>query len=466
MRITRIRVEELFGNPTYNYDIGLKIDPDSDKRSSITILHGRNGSGKTVIFKMLAGLFRINNYSPFIFWKYPFRKFEIAFDDNSKLSVIRNYSAKKLEESFPTISYSKGRGRPPKYVVGESFVKGLPHAVRRDMTDDELIQIMASRGEDENDAETLWRSERGFRFRFSDRVAEDEDEHQFLNDLRSKLDIHFVSTDRLLIRKRASEDRPSARLSRGREITSAAAIEENSNDLKRRISEVIFEANRTENDLNRSFPSNVVNSVLEKKETWPYEIVAEELEELDKKRNRLVEAGLLDPIPDEELTVEEYNDVTLGRVLKQYIEDSKDKLKVYDGLAEKIGPFKEILQEMLHDKYLIISKEGYQLKSEPDSEENIPSKDLSSGEQHLVVLMYNLLFRDSEQRDELILIDEPEISLHIAWQKRFVSSLEKISKLSGFDVLIATHSPAIINGRWDLEVSLHDHSKRGETSHD
>ena len=456
MRITRITVEELFGNPTYNYDISLKIDPDSEKRSSITILHGRNGSGKTVIFKMLAGLFRINNYSPFIFWKYPFRKFEIAFDDNSKLSVIRNYSAKKLEESFPTISYSKGRGRPSKYVVGESFVKGLPPAVRRDMTDDELIQTMASRGEDDFDAETLWRSERGFRFRLSDRVAENEDEHQFLNDLRSKLDIHFVNTDRLLIRKQASEDRPSARLSRGREITSAAAIEENSNDLKRRISEVIFTANTTDNDLNRSFPSNVVKSELEKRESWSYDLVATELEELRQRRERLVDAGLLDS--GDELNVEEYSDDTLGRVLKLYIEDSKTKLKVYDGLAEKISLFKEILQEMLNDKYLIISKEGYQLKSDPDSEGEIPSKDLSSGEQHLIVLMYNLLFRDREQQDELILIDEPEISLHIAWQKRFVSSLEKISKLSNFDILIATHSPAIINGRWELEVSLHDHS--------
>ena len=118
--------------------------------------------------------------------------------------------------------------------------------------------------------------------------------------------------------------------------------------------------------------------------------------------------------------------------MKLYIGDSNKKLDVYDGLAEKIGRFKEILQEMLNDKHLIISKEGYKLKSEPESDQSIPAKGLSSGEQHLIVLMYNLLFRDSEQQDELILLDEPEISLHIARQKRLVSSLETISKLSGF----------------------------------
>ena len=215
----------------------------------------------------------------------------------------------------------------------------------------------------------------------------------------------------------------------------------------------MFEANKTDNDLNRSFPSNVVSSVLQEKETWSYEKVATELEKLKQERDRLAAVGLLDR--GDQLEVEEYVNDTLGRVLKLYIEDSKKKLKVYDGLAEKIGRFKDILQEMLNDKSLIISKEGYQLKSEPESEQSIPPKELSSGEQHLIVLMYNLLFRDSEKNDELILIDEPEISLHIAWQRRFISSLEKISELSDFDVIIATHSPAIVRGRWDLEVSLH-----------
>lgn len=467
MRITRIKVEELFGNPKYNYDMGLKIDPNSKNRSSITILHGRNGSGKTVIFKMIAGLFGVGNCNPFIFWKYPFRRFEVSFDDGSRMVVTRENNSKSPFESFPKVSYIKGRGRPKSYDLGKNIRRDLlrrfPPTVRRDVSDDDLMQILSLIGEDNNDTETV-RTLAGGYFVSADRFSDVIPEPSWLDDLPSKLDIHFVSTDRLLIRKRVSEDRPSVFRSKGRETTSAAAIEENSKDLKRRISEIIFEANRTENDLNRRFPSNVVNSVLQKKETWSYEKVATELEKLEEKRGHLVAVGLLDP--GDELNVEEYNDDTLGRVLKQYIEDSKDKLKVYDPLAKKIGSFKEILQEMIHDKYLIISKEGYQLNTKPKSGQQIPSKELSSGEQHLIVLMYNLLFRDSEQQDELILIDEPEISLHIAWQKRFVSSLEKISKLSNFDVLIATHSPAIINGRWELEVSLHDHSERGETEYE
>ena len=77
---------------------------------------------------------------------------------------------------------------------------------------------------------------------------------------------------------------------------------------------------------------------------------------------------------------------------------------------------------------------------------------LSSGEQHELVLLYELLFK--VKKDSLILIDEPEISLHIAWQRQFLKDLSGMVELSRFDVLTATHSPAVIGNRWDLTVEL------------
>ena len=78
--------------------------------------------------------------------------------------------------------------------------------------------------------------------------------------------------------------------------------------------------------------------------------------------------------------------------------------------------------------------------------------DLSSGEQHQLVMLYELLFK--VKPNSLILIDEPEISLHLAWQVQFLKDLQTILKLADFDVLIATHSPSIIEDRWDLTVEL------------
>ena len=45
---------------------------------------------------------------------------------------------------------------------------------------------------------------------------------------------------------------------------------------------------------------------------------------------------------------------------------------------------------------------------------DIPLEKLSSGEQHLLVLYYDMIFRFA--KGTLILVDEPEISLHVSWQ--------------------------------------------------
>jgi len=82
----------------------------------------------------------------------------------------------------------------------------------------------------------------------------------------------------------------------------------------------------------------------------------------------------------------------------------------------------------------------------------VPLEKLSSGEQHQLVLFFELLFELKE--NALILIDEPELSLHVAWQKKFLSDLNRIIELNQFDVILATHSPQLVS-RWsDLVVEL------------
>lgn len=78
--------------------------------------------------------------------------------------------------------------------------------------------------------------------------------------------------------------------------------------------------------------------------------------------------------------------------------------------------------------------------------------DLSSGEQHQLVLFYELLFKAT--RRTLYLIDEPEISLNVEWQRRFLSDLSEVIRFGKHYVLLATHSPQIIHNRWDLAIPL------------
>ena len=84
--------------------------------------------------------------------------------------------------------------------------------------------------------------------------------------------------------------------------------------------------------------------------------------------------------------------------------------------------------------------------------DNLSPTDLSSGEQHELVLLYELLFK--VKSNSLVLIDEPELSLHVGWQSQFLKDLQDIIKVANLDILMATHSPDIIQDRWDLTVEL------------
>jgi predicted ATP-binding protein involved in virulence len=55
----------------------------------------------------------------------------------------------------------------------------------------------------------------------------------------------------------------------------------------------------------------------------------------------------------------------------------------------------------------------------------------------------------------LVLIDEPEISLHVGWQKEFLADIIRIANVSSLRFIIATHSPQIINKWWPRAVALH-----------
>ena len=85
---------------------------------------------------------------------------------------------------------------------------------------------------------------------------------------------------------------------------------------------------------------------------------------------------------------------------------------------------------------------------------SIPIKQLSSGEKHNLIMFYELIFESD--KDALILIDEPEISLHVYWQRQFIDELNDICKLKELQSIVATHSPDIVGNYVDYMVDLED----------
>jgi predicted ATP-binding protein involved in virulence len=145
-------------------------------------------------------------------------------------------------------------------------------------------------------------------------------------------------------------------------------------------------------------------------------------------------------------------DPAVARVLKMYAEDTQKKFETLDPLLSRINLFKKLMAQRFTTKTVSVDREhGIFVKS---SSGEIPLDKLSSGEQHQLVLFFELLFEIKP--NSLILIDEPELSLHVAWQKKFISDLISIISLNSFDVILATHSPQLISHWEDLVVELGD----------
>lgn len=77
--------------------------------------------------------------------------------------------------------------------------------------------------------------------------------------------------------------------------------------------------------------------------------------------------------------------------------------------------------------------------------------DLSFGEQNVLALFYELLFKVAP--GSLVLIDEPEVSLHVVWQREFLQTLWGVAT-SRSGLLIVTHSPSLLEDYWDGVVPL------------
>lgn len=168
---------------------------------------------------------------------------------------------------------------------------------------------------------------------------------------------------------------------------------------------------------------------------------------LKRKQEILTKFGLYDSA-QEFLTYSEED----AKALSVYIKDLERKLGVFDSLLKKLELFTDILnmRRFTFKSIKISREEGFYF--ETIAGKPLGLGQLSSGEQHEVILLYELIFNVKE--NVLVLIDEPEISLHVTWQKEFLSDLFNIVQLKNIQVVIATHSPSIINGRWDLVYNL------------
>lgn len=76
------------------------------------------------------------------------------------------------------------------------------------------------------------------------------------------------------------------------------------------------------------------------------------------------------------------------------------------------------------------------------------NKRLSAGEKQFLIVMLTVLLQRKEE--SILIMDEPEISMHLDWQRTLIDNIKTLNP--NCQLIIATHSPGVIMDGWEQFV--------------
>lgn len=127
----------------------------------------------------------------------------------------------------------------------------------------------------------------------------------------------------------------------------------------------------------------------------------------------------------------------ITRVLRPYVEGLAARHDAIRSVYEGILAFKDTLESFFLGKKVQFSmRQGFTVLSVAGEE--LPFTSLSSGEKQLLLLLANVLTMQESQT--ILLIDEPELSLNIKWQRRLVDTLLRFDRGGQVQFVLASHS--------------------------
>ncbi len=145
--------------------------------------------------------------------------------------------------------------------------------------------------------------------------------------------------------------------------------------------------------------------------------------------------------------------VNIGnRIISLLTSGNPDDQRLATELTRPKKQFQDLVDELFAPTAKTIIRDRNEIFFEQYGE-IIPPYMLSSGEKQLLVIMLTALVQ--ENRPGVLLMDEPEISLHIEWQQRLITLIRTLNPNT--QIILCTHSPAIIMDGWmDAVTEIED----------
>lgn len=140
-----------------------------------------------------------------------------------------------------------------------------------------------------------------------------------------------------------------------------------------------------------------------------------------------------------------------AELLKPYIKSVEGRLEAVEPIYQLIDRFVSIVNGLLSDKTITFKlSQGFNIQNRLGV--TLKPAQLSSGEQQLLLLFcYVLTARDAPT---VFMIDEPEISLNIKWQRQLIQSLLDITQDASIQFVFASHSMELLSQHRNRVVKL------------
>jgi energy-coupling factor transporter ATP-binding protein EcfA2 len=425
--LSRITVKKLFG--LYDYD--LRLNAVDIAKPTLAIFYGDNGTGKTTILHLVFHLLcstKSQGHKSYI-GRMPFREFSVYLTNGTAISI------RKTSESFVgpyklLIQYPNGEllqvhvkadqdGRVPGYFSSKEYNLALDTINRQNIS---LLFLTDER-----------KSYRNF----------------YVDKLEEKIDQELLD--------RHENYAPDTEENRLR-YSLYKVFERASTWIRQKA---INDATRGENDSQNIF-AEIVDSIsnhglnLPKDHNRIKEFLILELDEIRNRSSVYSRIGLMSEIETNRLknSLEKSDSNSLpyvANIVSTYIAGQKARLAAFNELSFLLQRFSERINSLLLNKYLDIHvSRGIRILLTTGN--ILALEKLSSGEKQLFMLFLNIL--TSSTTSSLFMIDEPEISLNIKWQRQLIEAMFEIAGDNPCQFILATHSIEILSRYNDMVVPL------------
>lgn len=422
MKIDVLIIERLFN--TFNYTIKL-----SDYKSPF-IVTGLNGYGKTTILTIIK---RLSEKDFFYFYRLPFNKINILFDNGTKVNIL-----------------SKKETTQEGYDENDDYNLTVPRVVTFTLVTNQGVEYTFELNKKEIICAAKFMYQDGLCTRYnvnSDKFYEQtlknkafyryfghNENFNLISMMLDGLKVTFITAQRLYPVEKKEEvydDYPfESEPIRRPKISEVSCL----------IKELLEREKKNFQNKSEYIDNKLMDSLLS--DTWALDehSYGELKDNVSKKIADLRSFGLVGNI-----VIHPYTKAH-EHILSVYLKNMDEKLKTYDNILSKLKLFNTMINSLKFVNKSISYNPERGLVIKTSDGLFLDENKLSSGEQNEIVMLYEMIFEVAD--NSILLVDEPEISLHVAWQNKFLDMMSDIASNGNIQVVVATHSPQIIGNRW------------------